>query len=116
MAREGIHQWSGKRREIALTHGASGNKKKERRGKAPAIGFEVRKKESPGFAVGELRKGERAAQAAAERVVGLVRLVHRVPDFGVECIVLQILERAAVELIAATFGGDGDIPDLREFG
>ena len=59
---------------------------------------------------------ERAAEAATERVVGLVRLVPGVPDLGVEGIILQIFEGAAVKLIAATLGGDGDIPELREFG
>ena len=36
-----------------MTHGAGGNKKKERCRKPATIGFEVREKESPGFAVGD---------------------------------------------------------------
>src|SRR5580693_1116768 len=72
---EGIHKWSGKRREITLTHGVGGNKEKERGRKAPAIGFEVREEEGPDFTVSELWKSERAAETATERVVSLMRLV-----------------------------------------
>lgn len=52
IAGERIHQWSGKRREIALTHSVGGNKEKEWSRKPSAIGFEVGEEEGFGSAVG----------------------------------------------------------------
>ena len=45
-----------------------------------------------------------------------MRFVAGVPDFRIEGTVLQIFKGAAVELIAATLGGDGDVTELSEFG
>src|SRR6185369_15936775 len=109
---EGIDQWSGKRREIALTHRGGGHKEKKWSRKASAIGFEVRKEKGFGFAVGEFRKNERTTEAATERVVGLMRLVAGVPHLGVERVVLKIFEKAAVELLAATLGGNRNVAEL----
>ena len=72
--------------------------------------------ESLGFATGKLGNLEGTAETAAKSIIGLVRFVAGVPDFRIEDTVLQIFKGAAVELIAATLGGDGDVTELSEFG
>ena len=72
--------------------------------------------ESLGFATGKLGNLEGTAETAAKSIIGLVRFVAGVPDFRIEGTVLQIFKGAAVELIAATLGGDGDVTELSKFG
>ena len=121
LAGEGVHQHERSAIgilqpiEITLTHGVGGNKEKERRGKSATIGFDVGEEESFCLAVWKLGKQKGATEAATEGVVGLVGFVAGVPHFGVEGVVLQIFESATVKLIAAAFGGDGDISELGEF-
>jgi len=41
-----------------------------------------------------------------------MRLVAGVPHLGVERVVLKIFEKAAVELLAATLGGNRNVAEL----
>lgn len=72
--------------------------------------------ESLGFATGKLGNLEGTVETAAKSIIDLVRFVAGVPDFRIEGTVLQIFKGAAVELIAATLGGDGDVSELSKFG
>ena len=72
--------------------------------------------ESLGFATGKLGNLEGTVETAAKSIIDLVRFVAGVPDFRIEGTVLQIFKGAAVELIAATLGGDRDVTELSKFG
>ena len=63
-----------------------------------------------------MRDGDRAAERAAEGIEVLGRLAGEAVGIGVERVVLEVLEQAAVELVAAALGGEGDVADLRELG
>src|SRR3981081_3795917 len=57
---------------------------------------------------------DRAAEAAPECVVGLVRFLVEAIGRSVQGAVLQVLEGTAMEAVGAAFGDDGHIADLRK--
>ena len=63
-----------------------------------------------------MRDDNRAAERAAKGVEVLGRLANETIGMGVEYIVLEVLEEAAVDLVAAALGGKGYVADLRELG
>ena len=86
--------------------------KKKVQSEAPPIGFDVCKEKC--LALGKFGKRKRTADAAAERVVHLVRLIARIPYLRVERVVLRVFKRAAVELIPAALGRYRHVAELRK--
>src|ERR1700734_3558379 len=68
------------------------------------------------MAVIEVRNRYRAAHTAPESVEVLRSLGGEVQNFGIEGVVLHVLEETAVVLIGAALGDESDVGNLREFG
>src|SRR5208282_4771617 len=79
-----------------------------------AVSLIVKEEKCFVLAVVEFRNGYGAAEAAAKGIELFWRLLGKVQNLGVQRVVLQVLEQAAVKLVGATLRCERDVADLRE--
>ena len=113
MAGQGINSRSTRQAvEIPSPHGGSGNRFLVWIGTRLAVALIVNKEERVILAVVEMRDIDRPAEAAAKSVEHFVLFFGRAVSGGVQRGVLEIPQRAAVQLVGATAGDDGHITHL----